>query len=76
MDDDVAAALEQLRRTRGGQFKSLVNDLLREGLRRQQARPARRAPFRTRSVDLGRARATTLDNLGEVLAIAEGDGFR
>lgn len=76
LDEDVAAALEQLRRTRGGRLKTVVNDLLREGLRHAQARPARRSRFRTQSVDLGRARASSIDNVADVLAIAEDEAFK
>jgi hypothetical protein len=76
LDDDVAAALEQLRRTRGGRLKTVVNDLLREGLRNVQARPARRVHFRTESVDVGRPRMSSVDNVVDVLAIAEDEAFR
>jgi hypothetical protein len=76
LDDDVAAALEQLRRTRGGRLKTVVNDLLREGLRHAQARPTRRVPFRTQSVDLGRRRTSSVDNVADVLAIAESEAFK
>ncbi len=76
LDDDVAAALEQLRKTRKIGLKALVNELLRAGLSQASARPARRKPFRTRSVDLGRLRIGSLDNIGEALAIGEGERFR
>jgi hypothetical protein len=76
LDDDVAAALDRLRRTRRATMKTLVNETLREGLRHMRARPARREPFRTRVVDLGRARTVTVDNVAEVLAVVEGDAFR
>jgi hypothetical protein len=76
LDDDVAAALERLRRARGIGFKALVNEVLREGLKQMRARPACRELFRTRSVDLGRLRVGSLDNIGEALAIAEDDAFK
>ena len=76
LDEDVAAALEQLRRTRGGRLKTFVNDLLREGLRHAQARPTRRSQFRTQSVDHGRARTSGVDNVADVLAIAEDEAFK
>jgi hypothetical protein len=75
LDDDVAAALEQLRRTRGGRLKTVVNDLLREGLRHAQTRSMRRAHFRTQSVDLGRPRTTSVDNVADALAVAEDEAF-
>jgi hypothetical protein len=75
IDDDVAAMLEQLRKKRGAALKSLINEALRRGLREMAARPKPRSPIRTRSVDLGRARITSIDNIAEVLAIAEGEDF-
>ena len=76
LDDDVAAALEKLRRARGIRFKALVNEVLREGLRHLRARPAHRTQFRTESVDLGRVRFDSVDNVAEALALVEGDAFR
>jgi hypothetical protein len=75
IDDDVAALLEQLRNKRGIGLKDLINEALRRGLRELNVRPKPRTPFRTRSVDLGRARIASIDNIGEVLAIAEGEDF-
>jgi hypothetical protein len=40
LDDDVAAALDQLRKTRKVGLKALVNGLLRAGLSQASARPA------------------------------------
>jgi hypothetical protein len=38
-------------------------------------RPKRREPFRTRSVSLGQVKIASIDNIGEALAIAEGESF-
>jgi len=75
IDDDVAAMLEQLRKKRGAALKNLINEALRRGLREMAVRPKSRAPIQTRSVDLGRALITSIDNIAEVLAIAEGEDF-
>jgi len=75
LEDDVALALEQLRRARGTRFKVLINEVLREGLRQMRARPARVKRFQTQSVDLGRARLASIDNVAEAVALAEGDAF-
>src|SRR5439155_725295 len=71
IDDDVAAVLERLRKSRDASLKDLVNEGLRRGLREMAARPKSREPFRTRSVSLGRARMAGVDNVGEALAHAE-----
>jgi hypothetical protein len=76
LDDDVAALLERLRKERNAGWKDLVNDALRRGLAEITAPPKRREPFRTRSVDLGRARLANIDNIAEALATAEGESFR
>jgi hypothetical protein len=76
IDDDVAAELERLRKIRDASLKDLVNEALRRGLKDMSTRPKRREPFRTRSVDLGAARISGIDNIAEVLAISEGEAFK
>ena len=75
IDDDVAAMLERLRKKGGTGLKDLINEALRRGLRQLEMRPKSRTPYRTRSVDPGRVRIASSDNIGEVLAIAEGEDF-
>jgi hypothetical protein len=76
LDDDVAAQLEQVRRRRGGSLKETVNAALREGLARLEQPAARPRKSYTRSVSLGRPSVGSVDNIAEVLAVAEGDTFR
>ena len=76
LDDDVAAALERLRKTRRQKLRDLVNDALRRGLKQMTARPKRREPFTTKAVSLGRCRTGSIDNVAEVLAIVEGESFK
>jgi hypothetical protein len=73
LDDDVAVALERLRKQRDAGLKELVNEALRRGLRDMSTRPKRREPVRTRSVALGRLRIAGIDNIAEALSIAEGE---
>jgi hypothetical protein len=40
------------------------------------APPRKRGVFRTRSVDLGSCRAANVDNVADVLAVAEGESFK
>lgn len=51
LDDDVAAAAEQLRRQRHIGLGEAVNELARAGLRAQSTRPRR--PYRQRTHRLG-----------------------
>jgi hypothetical protein len=76
IDDDVAVALERLRKAREASLKDLINEALRRGLREMNARPKRRERFRTKPVDMGRVLIGSIDNIGEVLAIAEGEAFK
>ena len=76
LDDDVAAALERLRKSRDASLKQLVNEALRRGLEEMRGRPKRREPMQTRSVALGRVRVSSIDDIGEALAIAEGETFK
>ena len=76
LDDDVAAALERLRKSRDASLKQLVNEALRRGLEEMRGRPKRREPLQTRSVALGRVRVSSIDDIGEALAIAEGETFK
>lgn len=77
LDKDVAAALERLRKARKASLKAVVNEALRHGLARMAAPPdAPRRPFRTPSLALGRCLLGNVDNVAEVLAVAEGERFR
>ena len=73
LDDDVAVALERLRKQRDAGLKELVNEALRRGLRDMSTRPKRREPVRTRSVALVRLQIAGIDNIAEALSIAEGE---
>jgi hypothetical protein len=76
LDDDVAASLKRLEKRRGLKFRALVNEALREGIKCMVAPPRKRGLFRTRSVELGSCRAANVDDVAEVLAVAEGESFK
>jgi DUF917 family protein len=76
IEDDVAATLERLRKSREANLKEIVNEALRRGLREMEARPKKLKPFRTQSFDVGRVLINGIDNIAEVLANAEGEGFK
>jgi hypothetical protein len=76
IDDDIAAALERRRRTEDKSLKDLVNQALRRGLEELSASPKPRKPFRTRSVSVGRCLIRDLDDISEVIAIAEGEDHK
>lgn len=70
LDDDVAAALEQLRRERGLGLSEALNELARSGLRR---RPERR-PFNQKSQPIG----LTIDvtDVADAIELLEGPAAR
>lgn len=76
LEDDVAASLKRLGKTRGLKFKALVNLVLREGIKTMMGPVRKRKTFQTRSVDLGSCRTANVDNVVEVLAVAESESFR
>jgi hypothetical protein len=57
-------------------MKALINEALREGLRKLEAPRGKQAPFRTESVNLGPCLLGNVDNVAEALAVAESETFR
>jgi hypothetical protein len=76
LEDDVATSLKRLAIARRLKFKTLVNLVLRERIESLMAPVKKRNVFQTRSVYLGPCRTANVDNVAEVLAIAEGESFR
>lgn len=76
LDDDVAALLKRVMARERKSLKEVVNMALREGLE-QMGRPrAPATPYRTTPVSLGRCLVGSLDDVAEVLAVAEGERFK
>lgn len=76
IEEDVAVQLERLRRSRDVSLKDLINEALRRGLRDMAARPKKREPFRTQPIEGVTPLLDNVDNVAEVLAYAEGEGFK
>lgn len=76
LDPDVASLAARMKRERGDSFKAIINEALRHGLRIMAGPTGQMEEFRTSSVDLGRCRIGRLDDVPEVLAIAEGEAYR
>ena len=75
IDEDVAVQLKRLRRQHDVNFKELVNEALRRGLRDMSAVPQRRKALRTRAFDMGEP-LINIDNVAEALAHLEDEGFK
>ena len=77
LDDDVAATLERVRKDSKLGLKDAVNEAMRRGLAQMaQGRADPRPPYRTPSVALGRCLVSSIDDVAEVLAVAEGESYR
>jgi hypothetical protein len=76
LDDDVAIQLKRLMTRRRSSLKDVVNEALREGLRKLAEPPRRPAGYRTPGVSLGRCLIGSLDDVAEALAVAEGESHR
>lgn len=74
LDDDIAMRLERRRVEAGVTFKEALNAVLRRGLNAVEA-PAQYGAVEIEPLRIGR-RLLDVDNVAEVLAIAEGDDYR
>lgn len=72
LDDDVAAAVEQVRREEAIGVSEAVNRLVRLGLLRENAGRARARPFRQRTAPLGLR--IEVSNVAEALEQLDGPG--
>lgn len=72
LDPDVAAKARKGAARLGKPFKEIVNAALRIGLD-QVLKPAAAKPYRTKPRPLGLRRGFNYDNIGELLARAEGE---
>jgi hypothetical protein len=76
LDADVAVQLKRLLKARDGRLKDVINEALRRGLIDMERPSKPRKPFRTPTMDLGRPLMENMDNIAEVLAIAEGEDYK
>jgi hypothetical protein len=73
LDDDVAALLKRVLAGRKDGLKGVVNEALRQGLRRLGAPLERKANYQTPSVDTGRCLLPNVDRIAGVFAVTEDD---
>ena len=76
LNEDVAAALKTLQQRERGTRKKMINEALRRGLHNMNASPERRKKYPTRPVNMGRVLVADINNIADVLAIAEGEDFK
>lgn len=77
LDDDLAVRLEQHRSQHGESFKQALNEAVRAGLHQlEHDTGTGREVRRTQPLALGRRLAGSIDDIGELLAVAEGEDYR
>jgi len=75
LDPDVAAKAKKGAAKLGRPFKEIINAALRIGLD-QVLKPPSAKPYRTQARPLGLQRGLSYDNIGELLARAEGEDYQ
>jgi len=75
LDEDVAERAKAVSAKKHLPFKAVVNEALRAGLDLAE-KPRGRKAFRTKARVLGLRAGLSLDNVGELLAQAEGEDAR
>lgn len=76
LDDDVAKRIERLRRARDLSLRDVVNQALREGLPLLEAPNRPRKAHTTKAVSLVGGLIGNIDDVAEVLAVADGYELR
>ena len=76
LDEDVSVQIRKIQEKQKKSLKDVVNEALRVGLRELTQPPPASKRFRTKSVNLGRCLFGGVDDVAEVLAVAEGESFR
>jgi hypothetical protein len=75
LDPDVAAKAKKGAAKLGKPFKEIITAALRIGLD-QVLKPSASKPYRTKARPLGLRRGFNYDNIGELLARAEGEDYQ
>jgi hypothetical protein len=76
LDDDVARMLEMVQKEQHKPFKQVVNEVLRKGLVAMKPDQAQQVRHETPELVAGKCKYPDLDNISDVLAVAEGEDFK
>ncbi len=74
IDDDVLERARDIAAKQSKAFRVVVNEALREGLKRLD-NPVQHRPFKTKAVAMGMRQELNIDNVQELLAQTEGEDF-
>jgi len=76
LDDDVAARIEEIRTREQKSLKQVVNDLLRKGILLDRKTIKSKERYETPELSAGKSRFPDLDNVAEILSVAEEEEYR
>jgi hypothetical protein len=77
LDDDVASLLQRIQARDKRRTKQIVNQALRDGLTKMLSpKRGKAVRFRTNPVSLGACLVSSLDDVADALAAAEGENYR
>lgn len=76
LEDDIVALVERRQTQTKTSLKAVVNEALRRGLAPEATRESTAIRFTTPTFRLGPSQFPNLDNVAEVLAVAEGDQYQ
>lgn len=75
IDDDILERARKLAAKSRIPFKQVINETLRVGMDLAE-KPLKHKRYKTKPIDMGLRAGRNLDNIGELLAQVEGEGFR
>ena len=75
LDDDICRRIDQIAVRQNRRKKAVVNELLRIGIEHLEEEAGKTAT-KTAGRDLGSCRLANIDDISEVLAVAEGEARR
>jgi hypothetical protein len=75
LDDDVASMLARVRQEEQKPFKQVVNEILRIGLVAKKSGGRQTKVFSTPELAAGKCRYPDLDNVAEILSVAERENY-
>jgi hypothetical protein len=75
LDDDVARMLEMLQKEEKKSFKQLVNEILRMGIMQKKSTDPKKPQYVTPELQAGTCKYPDLDNIADILAVAEEESY-
>ena len=75
LEEDVALMIEKIRKEKQLSFKRVINEVLRRGLVEMRSAERRDLIYATPELGAGACKYPDVDNVAEILAVAEGEDY-